>query len=691
MASTLLGVNHQRAALPGTIDQQAASINPQIRADVGLGRGLQKVAAGAALALERNRIKEQKTVDSAYLSEATKNFDVKMGEEYNRLLSETDPTAPGFVEGLNRYAESLREDVLGLPEMGPEGGMLPSAEIQTRGSDRLNRSIGNWVGRAQDHARVAVTNKAIDNAKQMINRKGVAVVNDPDSLAGYLDQLMEEMGDFDGLGKRNLDNMTRTGQASLVKNAVRGFVRTRKLDQAEQLLDDPAYKDMLTPEVTTSLRNSIKSEKATLRQENSGTVKRIQTNTIARAMRGEPYDDSVFDQVAQLGGAEQAGIFEDAVVRATHVYGFVENLKTMAPREAEQALRDAKPQSNNPLYVAGDTFADDAADWEQARDQYYRAANDFQRDPVASILKNVDARVERDRYASGIDGADESNAESEFGDKLDYIIEEQSNRGVEGDEIRLLTNGQAGAEVDGFNKLDPAEKWDYLVERQEIYGDKFEYYMRDLDRSGLPKGAGVAARLMGTARNDVGRRVMSGLFNERRKDLTPKDKYFKAAVEKAIAPYYIDAELQTNMRDAIIGHYVHDTQLAGDNSGDFDGDDAKEDRLTRAIQEVTGGAVEFNDQVIIPPLPGMSESDFEDAMELLTNEDLAGAMLTTGDFDVDYLHDGDAQLVSIGDGEYAIMLNGAPVMNSDMTDVFTLNLKDIWSDLLSRKESGWFD
>lgn len=111
---------------------------------------------------------------------------------------------------------------------------------------------------------------------------------------------------------------------------------------------------------------------------------------------------------------------------------------------------------------------------------------------------------------------------------------------------------------------------------------------------------------------------------------------------------------RADMLNAARARYADLSAQAGDTSGAL-----KPDRLTQAVEDVTGGVVEHNGVKLISPIFGMGQEEFEGVIERLTDDDLRGAAFSSGvpvtsDVVRNHLH-----LRSFGDGRYQLSLGDA--------------------------------
>lgn len=123
------------------------------------------------------------------------------------------------------------------------------------------------------------------------------------------------------------------------------------------------------------------------------------------------------------------------------------------------------------------------------------------------------------------------------------------------------------------------------------------------------------------------------------------------------------------------------------------------DPYTEAIQQLTGaiksqdgalrgGPITFNNQTIIPPMAGMTDDEFEDLFDTLTDDDLSRfgngqPIVGDEDFSVDMFDAGafgtDAQLVQADQGSYYVFFPGLGYVSTPEGDPFQLNLRDAFN------------
>lgn len=139
-----------------------------------------------------------------------------------------------------------------------------------------------------------------------------------------------------------------------------------------------------------------------------------------------------------------------------------------------------------------------------------------------------------------------------------------------------------------------------------------------------------------------------------------------------------DTGAMATIRQAIKYRYADLSARAGDTEGRF-----KQERLDQAIRDVTGGMVRHNGQSVIAPRRGMTQQQFDDVLQSISDADLAGATTLAGQpITARYLRN-NARLVAFADGRYLVQVNSstdAPMYaatgaNTEMPGMFILDLR----------------
>ncbi|RCI79527.1 hypothetical protein DNK03_08140 [Brucella anthropi] len=102
----------------------------------------------------------------------------------------------------------------------------------------------------------------------------------------------------------------------------------------------------------------------------------------------------------------------------------------------------------------------------------------------------------------------------------------------------------------------------------------------------------------------------------------------QASIDDILPPQAFGAGLEASRQtllDSARARYADLSNTAGDTSGEFN-----EDRMTQAVNEVTGGMIDFNGQSIIAPRYGMNQEDFDKMMYSLSDDYLSDAITELG-------------------------------------------------------------
>lgn len=131
--------------------------------------------------------------------------------------------------------------------------------------------------------------------------------------------------------------------------------------------------------------------------------------------------------------------------------------------------------------------------------------------------------------------------------------------------------------------------------------------------------------------------------------------------------------------EAATARYADLSNLAGDTSGDLN-----DSRMEQAVNEVTGGMLDFNGEQIIAPRYGMKQDDFDDLMRNLPDGTLNSAVTSEGEPITAREIIRSGRLKAIGEGRYLIAfgadgLGFNPVYamkNTDEGGPFILDLRE---------------
>lgn len=223
------------------------------------------------------------------------------------------------------------------------------------------------------------------------------------------------------------------------------------------------------------------------------------------------------------------------------------------------------------------------------------------------------------------------------------------------DQVKTVVDGQ-----------DPVAKAQVFSALSTLPEDVRNATLGKLAEKGGPNMAvSVAAGAMLQTAPDVAQSIMRG------QQALKTDKAFwpatdataaTQAISKALPPNVFGMAARTDPQGPyatamgmVRARYADLSAQAGDVSGKFNND-----RLTAAVNDVTGGVLTHNGAPLIAPARGMSQGDFDRTMAGLADNDLAGVTTLNGaPVTADYLRS-NAQLESIGSGRYLVRLGNDP-------------------------------
>lgn len=126
----------------------------------------------------------------------------------------------------------------------------------------------------------------------------------------------------------------------------------------------------------------------------------------------------------------------------------------------------------------------------------------------------------------------------------------------------------------------------------------------------------------------------------------------QASIDDILPPQAFGSGLEASRQmllDSARARYADLSNTAGDTSGEFN-----QERMTQAVNEVTGGMIDFNGQSIIAPRYGMVQEDFDRAIANLPDSALSGAITSEGQQITASDLRRYGRLRAVGDGRYLL-------------------------------------
>jgi len=664
----------------GSLIPITAATSPALAIDTGRIQGALEDIAAERAQKEREKLAEQKKheelqrriAETSWHARSFAEFSQRMNDQVEAFDAEGGAVKPDYAARVRETGETMLQEYLQEQSISP----LARAEFEASALRAVTGFHNQALGRSRSAQAAETVDRWNDFTRGIANRAN----REPGGLDAALEQLNAEFDSFSqAMPAEDREEYRRVSNALVVRQEVDGMITKGRLSQAEALLNSGRFDSLLDPDTVSRLRSGIETERRRIVAENRDEVEMLGRSAMARAQRGEPVDDGVFDRIEALGG--DGNIWAERVVRSETVFGHVSLASEMGSDERAAYLRAIRPDAASAGYQGRDTYGDDIADW----DAVVRGVQEFEtrleRDPAAAVDAAVARRMERDGASQ--DGEDPQAR------RLAYRIEEQRRRGVI--DPAPMTREEARDWTGRFEQADVNGRIGMLGDLSGGMGEHFPRAIGMLADEGLPKGAAMAGWASHQGRLADARAILSGATHPEAAKILPGSTDFKAALQNRVAAIFPqDQDMYAATVDAARAAYVSLSQAAGATDGEFVGEEA-EGRLNRAIEMATGGVIDYQGAAFLPPKPGVTPSAFERTLTTLADEDLAGARNATGSaVTAEDVLEGRVRLETLADGRYVLMapdgaiLDGRRVERGDPYPVFVLDLGDLWPRLGGR-------
>lgn len=421
----------------------------------------------------------------------------------------------------------------------------------------------------------------------------------------------------------------------------------------------------LGPEHTLVLMGKAEARQRELQAQARAAVEPRLEAEIVALQRGEPVKTPVSDgELQEAYGADGITIRRQRIDQARK-FGVVASQIAMQPiDEAAETVEAMRPaDTDDPLYVQK------LEDFELAQRALAQSRADRDKDPAAYVLAN--SQDLRDAWAA----ADHDPAMVE--NAMAQTLELQHQIGIPERQAQPLPDNVAKAWLASVVSAETAEKQVQAL-RSFLPEQAPALARRAVDQLAALPGGAVYAVAAGLSLDDpeLAHDVLAG---QRMQGELKGSKGIGGEAVRTELDAMLGNLLAFNPRargaiiDATLSLYAKAAVEAG-----AAGDDAvSADRLETALNRLTGGVIEFRDQQVIPPAPGMDDGDMEDLLDRLTDADLARAMFATGEtVSADQVRDAGA-LQSAADGVYLLLIDGLPVVDGETMRPFTLDLRPL--------------
>ena len=397
----------------------------------------------------------------------------------------------------------------------------------------------------------------------------------------------------------------------------------------------------------------------------------------------------------------------DKLTGALDRFNVREQVKAAPTQELPSLLESLKPE--------GDGFAQEQELFEFAEKEIASREKAQGQDPAGFALSGDPD------YRREFDQAFGSNNPLAIQNAVRNNLERQAALNVP--QVRPLPQSVLPQFQASLQAEDPAKAFEGFQQITARFGDLTPQVLAQIEEAGGPKGwpqvhqlfqtnpalaqslarvvhskafeqdSEIAMRLALDGQEQVAEQIFEGRTKrETVKGITPKGKSADTdqSVDQIINKTLGDAlnaapSALAGVKEATLSHYANGSSLGDEFSGE---------RLKGSINAVLGGVLEHNGDDgagrFIPPVHGMTQNQFNRALDQVTNEDLKGAFVGFSEVaepvTADMLQD-ELQLVSVGNGVYRLRYPDAPgggLVRNENNQPFELNFSELLPSLVGR-------
>lgn len=584
------------------------------------------------------------------------------------ILWDGDGTAnnPGFgnLEGASAVdeAENYRQNIIELREKHLRG--IPrsvqedlSLNLQALEIQELNRANGH-VAEQESVVNHTVSEALLERYREEALRDHV----DPDIIARSINRGKAEVRQYQesiGGTSETIQEGQKTFETTVHTSVIERFLADKQVNAAEQYFDQ--NKDNIDADLHAKIIETLNSAKG----QNLGLILDQTNDAVKVAERGftDPNENALLGALGQIDN----------------------------PR-AKRALRSLRNAADNRQSVnrfIRKPIPDQAAEIRNMRPDPGATLTRHQINRFDALSKAHNFMMQQINKGFGLQMADQIGAINGLqpldfsSDTLSDDLRERHVQAQRADQalgvpVSILNPGEAEALVNMFAST-PTQNLQVVLDNLGM----------GLGREGLDRTAALIADddpLLGYALSyskespTLAIQALEGQrFLSENNEFEPTKEQTLAGVEESYGNLFAFApNAQRGFIDAASAVYALERQRNGKlefDQGDF------EDVLTR----VAGTPVEYNGQRVLPPSPNMSETDFGDLIDDLSNEDLT--TLGTGKpvgldgqaFDVElfqrgFFNSARATLVTSGFGRYIIRGPGGGIVQNENGGTYELDL-----------------
>lgn len=243
-------VERVAAATPGGLEIPAMTGAGEAMESLGLAINDAAIRKQAKIEAEAER--QQRLSDGIASGRALLEYGTQANELLQKWTLEADTTQPEAFRSLNEQLTALSKTTMGaLPASMSEEAR---AEFELRlGQSRL--SFSEEGGRVYT---TSLQNAAIETISGQVNQYAMQAMASPDRIDDIMDMAAEGLAMFnDTLGATKEKEVMATAGAAIYQAAISGYLGSERVADAENLLNDPRYGTLLTPEQRFTITNRI--------------------------------------------------------------------------------------------------------------------------------------------------------------------------------------------------------------------------------------------------------------------------------------------------------------------------------------------------------------------------------------------------------------------------------------------------
>lgn len=552
----------------------------------------------------------------------------------------------------------------------------------------INGNVPRWNGRLPDINDVPEYRERLDRVDGMIDSMG----GTPSQRAAVRDHV-----------RRQITRAWLSSIAQTNPSAAMAVLHSGKYDDALTLSDDVALRNQ-SESAWKGYETEIRAAHKQLLTNLQSETKALLSDEIASIRNtGQPTGLLTDAHRAMLSSAD-----EENIALAKFEHGITKKIAGARNEELPGILEALEPE--------GDNFAIEQKKYEAAQKLVAQRLKAQAKDPAGYAVGANKALGDVWREAML------SNDPVKVQSAIQTLRAMQKEQGVPEERIRSLTQSSMAHNERLLKSAENADAaFANFMELRKLYGPEFAEVLDDMEDSGGPKGwhevnqiadtgnimlakalarvvhagefkddaeLGVALALNG--KQDVARQIFDGRVRRSEvKGLVPTgksddgDENMNQILQRVTGDTFSQTTSALNrVREAAVSHYAGTAALGAPLDGEA---------FEESIKAVSGGIVEHNGSGgtgrLVPPIAGMTQSQFDTAMQRVKDRDIKGAWIGYSEVPEPVTADmlrHQLQLVTIGNGTYQLRWPGAGLARDANGVAYEWNLGELLPELAER-------